>query len=211
MKDEDQQKVNLDLQADQEPEESSNLEEVVLEDLGPGGEELPDSEKIKKNRLSLEERWKTRIAKLEKERDEYLAGWQRALADYQNLSRRLVEEKKDWGALAVRDFIEELFPVLDAYEAARNNKEAWGSVGKDWRTGIEYIFDLLQAKISERSVERFGAVGDLYEANFYEALENLETEDETKNQRVAQIIASGYKYKDHLLRPAKVKVFLSKK
>jgi len=213
MKDEkDENEQNLDTENTENVENTEEQsEDVIFEDLNQEGEEMSEVEKAKKNKINLEEKYKDKIEKLEKERDEYLAGWQRALSDYKNLSKRSLEEKKDWGALAVKDFIEELFPVLDTYDAAKSNGQVWESVDKDWRLGIEYIFDLFEQKIADRSIERFGKVGDIYEANSYEALENIETNEENKNQTIAQVISSGYKYKNNLLRPAKVKVYLMKK
>jgi hypothetical protein len=86
--------------------------------------------------------------------------------------------------------------------------------------GIEYIFDIFKNKLSERGIEKFGNVGDEYDANLYEAVENIEVpqaseggvnpDDQNKNHKVAQVIASGYKYNGKLLRAAKVKVWVLK-
>jgi molecular chaperone GrpE (heat shock protein) len=74
----------------------------------------------------------------EQERDEYLAGWKRALADYDNLKKDLASEKEH-----ARDIIREsvalsLLPVLDSFDQVQVadvlNRGRQSAAGRDSRS-----------------------------------------------------------------------------
>jgi len=48
--------------------------DVIFEELNAEGEVMSEKEKAKYNKSALEEKYKEKIEKLEKERDEYLGG-----------------------------------------------------------------------------------------------------------------------------------------
>ncbi len=185
--------------------DESPIEEFV--DVDADGEELMGASVGVNTIKKLREKVKT----LEYEKAEYMLNWQRALADYKNREKQITEEKKEWGAYAVKRYTEDLLIVMDTYDAAKSNKEAWEMVDTNWRSGIEYIFNTFENKLAEQGFEKFGAVGEEYSPELHEALGVLEAktdEDKIKNQnKIAQIIMSGYMYKAVLFRAAKVKVW----
>jgi molecular chaperone GrpE len=97
--------------------------------------------------------------------------------------------------------------VLDTYDAARVNKEAWEKVDPNWRSGIEYIFSTFNQKLESENLKSFGEVGDTYDANLHEAVETVETDDKNKDGTLANILMRGYKINESILREAKVKVY----
>lgn len=185
-----------------ELENDNNLqdaEEFVFEDLNEEGEELSQKDKIKK----LQEK----IKLLTKEKQEYLSGWQRAQADYRNREKQINIERSEYGKYAVKSFVEDLLPILDTYDAARSNKQAWDAVDQNWRAGIEYIFSTFENKLKEHNVEAFALEGDKFDPTKHEPLESVDTEDKSKDETIDKVIMKGYTYGDKVLRPAKVKVF----
>lgn len=177
--------------------------DAEFEDLDVEGEELSTRDKLKK----LNEK----IRLLTKEKQEYLSGWQRAQADYANREKEIAKEKSEYGRYAVKNFIEDLLPVLDTYDAARSNKSVWESVDQNWRAGIEYIFSTFETTLAREGVEGFGAVGDKYDPEKHEALEKTDTEDKSLDGTIDKVIMRGYTYNNKgyssVIRPAKVKVF----
>ena len=170
-------------------------------ELGEDGEEMSGKDQTKKLR--------EKIKKLENEKQEYLNSWQRALADYKNREMQIEKEKKEWGGYAVKRFAEELLVVMDTYDAAKSNKEAWEKVDHNWRVGIEYIFMTFESKLAEQGFEKFGKVGDVFNPEIHEGLgivDVTEGRDDDKN-KISQLIMSGYNYKGQLFRAAKVKVW----
>ena len=139
---------------------------------------------------------------------EYLTAWQRERADFQNFKKQEAERASTMGSYARERFIEELFPVLDAYDMAFANKEAWEKVDKSWRMGVEYIHQQLLKVLSENGVEEVPAtIGDKVDANLHEPIESIPTEDTSKDHTIAKVLQKGYKTKDKVLRPARVHVY----
>ena len=190
---------NLPNQDNLESEISSDEDDVVEFVFNDDGEEDIKAT-LKKLRKDL------KVAKSKEM--EYLTAWQRERADFQNFKKQEAEHSSMMGSYARERFIEELFPVLDAYDMAFANKEAWEKVDKNWRVGVEYIHQQLLKVLSENGVEEVKAdVGDVANANLHEPMDTLSTDDRSKDHTVAQVMQKGYKTKDRVVRPARVKIF----
>lgn len=146
-----------------------------------------------------------KIKKLEEEKKEYLDLSQRTKADYINFKKEVDEMRASDRKFATKKFIAELLPVLDAYDMAQGNKEAWEKVDSNWRVGIEYIFNQLKGILEKEGVTRFGAVGDAFDPELHESLESVPVSDEAKNDTIVAVLQSGYRMHELILRPARVK------
>jgi molecular chaperone GrpE len=146
-----------------------------------------------------------KVSKLESEKKEYLDLSQRLRADYMNLKKEIDHERMEGRKLASKRIIEELLPVLDAYDMAQGNKEAWEAVDKNWRFGIEHIFSQLKQVLEREGVTQFGAVGEAFDPSLHESMEHLPVEEESQDGTIMQILQKGYRMKDVVLRPARVK------
>jgi molecular chaperone GrpE len=147
-----------------------------------------------------------RIKTLEKEKQEYLLMSQRTKADYINFKKEVEDTKAKDRKYATKKFIEELIPVLDAYDSARNNKDAWEKVDQNWRIGIEYIFGQIMAVLEREGVTAYGKVGDVFDPLLHETLESVAVTDTAQNDTLVKVLQSGYKMHDMVLRPARVHV-----
>lgn len=174
-------------------------EDVVIEESTEEGEALSGAAKVKK----LQEKIKV----LEKEKQEYLDGWQRARADYANLQKSTDEDKKRVRGFIEEGMIEELVPVVDSFAMAMQNKEAWEKVDQNWRTGVEYIHQQLMNVLKEHHLSVFGTIGDVFDPSLHQAVSDTETDDSKLDHRLASVLQQGYKLGDTILRPARVSVF----
>jgi len=154
---------------------------------------------------------KEKIKELQKEKQEYLDGWQRARADYANLQKTTDEDRKRLRNMIEENFIEELIPVVDSFSMAMSNKEAWEKVDPNWRTGVEYIYQQLMNTLKERSFATFGAGGESFDPTLHEAVSEVETEDPTREHTIAIVLQQGYNLGDNVLRAARVSVYTAKK
>ena len=150
---------------------------------------------------------KKEIKKLKEEKAEYLDGWQRARAEMVNLKKQHTAEKKLFTSLGREAFLLEITPILDNFEAAFSNKEAWEKVDKNWRTGIEYIYNQFLQILENNGVEQIGEIGEKFDEKIHSAIENIPTEKKEKDQTIAEITQKGYKIGEKIIREAKVKVF----
>ncbi|HEY4478245.1 MAG TPA: nucleotide exchange factor GrpE, partial [Candidatus Paceibacterota bacterium] len=75
---------------------------------------------------NLREKLKKALA----EKQEYLDNWQRDKADFINARKRDEEAQKDFLRFSNENIITELIPVLDSFNMAMGNKEAWEKADK---------------------------------------------------------------------------------
>lgn len=172
-------------------------DDIELEETDESGE-VSLKERIKKLKDKLEV--------LQKEKEEYLLGWQRTKADYANLVKNTDLEKKELIQFANRKLISEIIPVLDNYALAKANKTAWESVDPNWRKGIEYIFSQLEGVLEKQELKTIGVVGEKFDPNLHESLELVHVSDKMQDDTVMEVIQNGYEISGRVIRPAKVKV-----
>lgn len=152
-----------------------------------------------------------KIKKLESEKKEYLDLSQRTRADYMNFKKEVESNRVQERKFATKNLITDLLPVLDAYDMAQANKEAWEKVDQNWRIGIEYIFNQMKGVLEKEGVTQFGAVGETFDPLLHESMEAVQVDDETKDNTIVQVLQKGYKMVDTILRPARVKTGSFKK
>lgn len=145
-----------------------------------------------------------KIKKLESEKQEYLDQSLRTRADYVNFKKEVDTNRITERKFATKRFIEELLPVLDSYDMAQGNKEAWEKVDQNWRIGIEYIFNQFKTVLENEGVTQFGKVGDTFDPHLHESMEQVTVENEGDNDKVMRVLQNGYKMNDSILRVARV-------
>ncbi len=120
----------------------------------------------------------------------------RALADYDNLSKRVERERQDLGKLASISVIIKLLPVLDNLEAAQIHL-------KDQGLAIS-IVEFKKVLSEEGLTEISPKVGDEFNPGAMEAIEAVAGKDKGK---VSELVLTGWKFSDGtVVRHAKVKV-----
>lgn len=140
---------------------------------------------------------KVKKTEIEQEKEELKNRLARALADYQNLVKRLEREQSEVYLRATRNFVEDLLPVFDDLERAQIHLQDQG-LGM----GLEHLQRVLD---SHDITEIAAKIGDEFNSEIHEAIDS--TDGGSKNT-LAQILSKGYKWKDgKIIRPAKVQVY----
>jgi molecular chaperone GrpE len=121
----------------------------------------------------------------------------KALADYQNLEKRIAEEKANWIKLATRGFILRILPTLDHLDTALKGAKDSGDTSS-WLNGIELAVGEFRKALQEEGLEPVGC--ESFDPNFHEAI-GVSDGPEGKIIDVAQM---GYTLNGKLIRPAKV-------
>ena len=183
-------------------EESDIVFDPEIEEPIDDGYELAVPAKVKK----LQER----IKELEKEKTEYLDGWQRARADYANLQKSTDEDKKRLKSILEEDWMHKLIPVVDSFQMAFVNREAWEKIDPAWRSGVEYIYQQLMNTLESHGLKLFGEVGETFDPTKYEAVSEEETDDKNLDHTIAKVIQRGFIFGDQVIRPARVVVYTKK-
>ncbi len=155
----------------------------------------------KQNKTEEQKLTDPKIAELEKQvaaltiqLDERTNQWKRALADYQNLDKRVGEERIDFVRYAAKNFIVRLLAIVDDFEKAQAHVKDQG-LG----LALKKLFELLK----QEGVEKIDTLGKEYDIHSMEALVTEEGKDDGK---VLEELRSGYTMHGAILRPAQVKV-----
>ncbi|MBI4094368.1 MAG: nucleotide exchange factor GrpE [Candidatus Liptonbacteria bacterium] len=142
-----------------------------------------------------------KLGECEKKRDEYLAGWQRAKADFINYKREELARLQDMAKYAVAELVEELICVLDSFDLGIAALEKQGPVEK----GVYMIRVQLEDVLKKRGLERIAVKrGDRFDPSIAEVVG--ETDSELPEGTVVEEIEPGYRLYDKIIRPARVKV-----
>jgi molecular chaperone GrpE len=173
-------------------------EEIIYDDSENFNSLSDATDKIKKLKEEL------KVCREEKQ--EYLDGWQRSKADFVNLKKRSADEVLDSRDRASENFIMDLLPVLDSFDMAFKNKEAWESAPVQWRKGIEYIYSQILSVLENNQVKLIDPLGDEFDPNMHHSAMNVAVEDQSQDGKVVDVILKGYRIRDRVLRPAHVKV-----
>jgi len=176
-----------------------NIDDVVFVPSDEDGSELSVKDVTKKLR--------DEIKILQKEKEEYLTGWQRAKADYINLQKDLEAVRLNVAILTKEKMTEKLLPVLDSFEMAFDNKEHWEKIDKDWQDGITSIYQQFISGLANSGIEKIDQAEILFDPNFHQSISVVETIDESKNHMVEKILQTGYKIGERVIRPAKVIIY----
>lgn len=152
---------------------------------------------------------KEELKKCQEEKNEYLDGWQRSKADFVNFKKRTEEDKKTLRKYANEDLILSLLPTLDNFEAALKD-HGEGEEIKKWKTGFDHIYNQLKRTLELVEVEELNPTGKDFNPSEHEAIEEILTDDQKLDHKVAEVLMKGYKLGDKILRAPQVKVWVLK-
>ena len=176
-----------------------DFEDVSFVESTEDGDELPTKDVAKKLREE--------IKKLQKEKEEYLTGWQRAKADYINLQKELSSAHVSTSILTKEKVVEKLLPALDSFEMAFANLEHWEKLDKDWQNGIKSIHKQFLTGLLNSGIETIEESEVPFDPSIHQSINIVETGDESKDHTVEKVLQVGYKIGDRVIRPAKVTIY----
>ncbi len=122
---------------------------------------------------------------------------QRLQADYSNYRKRVDRDRAVAYELAVASVLNELLPILDDLDRARTHGELEG--------GFKSVADQIENAVTKIGLVKFGEAGTPFDPQIHEALMHL-TSTEVNEVTATEILQKGYKYKERVLRPARVTV-----
>ncbi|MGD8744457.1 MAG: nucleotide exchange factor GrpE [Candidatus Woesebacteria bacterium] len=124
----------------------------------------------------------------------------RALADYDNLRKR-VETDVDEGIKRIKKrLLSNMLSVFDMLEDVQEHVNDAGLA-----IAINEFRDTLK---EEGAQEVKAGKGDEFDEDSFEAVETIKTKDKKKKGKVAEMVLTGWRYKDgSIIRPVKVKVY----
>ena len=131
-------------------------------------------------------------AKIEQQRDAML----RAVAETENVRKRVQAEAASSQKYAVERFAESLLPVMDSLEAALQTKDV---------SGIELTLRQLKGTLEKASIREVNpAPGERFDPHRHQAMAAVPSDADPNT--VVVVMQKGYALHDRVLRPALVTV-----
>jgi len=125
------------------------------------------------------------------------ADLQRLQAEYANYRKRVERDRAVAHESAIGAVLTELLAILDDVDRAEQHGELSG--------GFKAVADQLNSITSRIGLEKYGTEGEAFDPQIHEALMHEESAD-VEVPTASKILQSGYKYKERILRPARVSV-----
>ena len=175
----------LDLEDTEEDKEEQTVQEsredsAKIEDL---------KEKLKKKENTIQE-LKDRVRHLK--------------ADFDNYKKRQSTQKEEQVTKEKGELIKDLVPLYDNLDRAFKSFEK--NDDKDsFVEGVEKIYAQFDEFLEKRDIEPIIAEGEQFDPNKHQALMKVES-DEHEHNEITEEFERGYKYKNKVLKPSKVKV-----
>lgn len=188
---------------DAEAEEISDHLDEILEEVDQEQVDLEGLEESAQTLPSIEE-LQAEIENLRGEAEEYLDGWQRALAEFSNYKKRVEREQEEARARITGDILIRYLDVLDDFERALKDRPE-DKQSESWLAGIELIYQKLKLILEAEGVAVIEAEGETFNPNFHEALSYEDSEDHDDGQ-VIEVLKKGYVLGERVIRPALVRV-----
>lgn len=145
------------------------------------------------------------IKKLEEENKDLQDKFTRALADYQNLQKRVQAERADMAKFGSQRLIEALIPTLDNFSYAWKADNTEEKDYKKFHESIQLIYKNLIQSLEAQGIKVIAPnKGDEVNVQEHEAI--MELESEIENGKIAEILSPGYKLHDRVIKVAQVAV-----
>src|SRR4051794_38021811 len=150
----------------------------------------------------------TRLAAIEAELAETKDRLLRALAETENVRRRLQRERDDAQKYAAGAFAKDLLSPLDNLRRALDampEAETTDPRARSLRDGVAAIERELLAAFDRHGLKRIDPKGERFDHNFHQAMFETERPD-VPSGTIVEVLQPGYVLQDRLLRPAMVGV-----
>jgi molecular chaperone GrpE len=137
------------------------------------------------------------VAVLQSTVEERTRDLQRITAEFQNYRKRVERDKARSGELATAAVLQSLLPVLDDMDRAREHGDLNGPFGS--------VAEQLVNALAKHGLESFGTKGDAFDPQIHEAVAHMQMPG-VDGPTCIDVMRSGYRLGDKLLRPALVAV-----
>ena len=143
---------------------------------------------------------KKKTNELEQKAADLEAQLKRALADYQNLEKRISEGRSELTSFVGGELIKRMLPVLDHLE------QALAGISEDerqsgWARGVELAVKEFEGVLQSEGLDEIPADG-VFDPALHEAVDTRDGE----NNMILEVVRKGYNLNGKVLRPAQVVV-----
>lgn len=157
-----------------------------------------------KNMLSEVQKLYKQLEEKDEEYNKIYNRYLRALADYENLQKRIKEERAKFIKNANENLLIKLLDLADTFEKAKATITSGEANKTDLiKDGFQTVSKQFNSILKNEGVERIQAVGKKFDPNYHEAI-FVKPDTDVEDDTVLEEVQIGYLLNSSLLRPTKV-------
>jgi molecular chaperone GrpE len=175
---------------------------------------MPSGEREQKMNSSMQAKQPSPTAAGDADSDDAMAGLQadldrfrdlalRSQADFENYKKRAAREKEDAVKYANSSLLQRLVSILDNFELGLAAAKTEGTQSPIY-SGMVLVQKQLNDLLEENGLQAIEAEGKKFDPNLHEAIAHEPSD--SPEETVIRQARRGYRFKDRLLRPARVVV-----
>jgi len=161
-----------------------------------------DQEKKEKTQESAEKELQTCQLELEQLKEKFV----HVAADLENFTRRINKERMQWAHRAQELVFLDMLSIIDDFDRSLEEQKKV-ELSKDmqaWLSGFNMIGSALTKLLEKYDVKEITEV-QVFDPSYHEALMQVDSPDHESGE-IVQVMQKGYRFKESVLRPAKVSV-----
>lgn len=145
------------------------------------------------------------LVEAKQQADEYLDNLQRERASFANYKRRIDQENADIYQKSLGDLAKLFLPAIDDLERSLKHRPE-GAAAQQWVEGVDLILKKLLTTLQTHGIHPIDVKpGDLFDPTLHEAISHEENDTYSDGQ-IIEVVQTGYKNNDRVIRPALVRV-----
>jgi molecular chaperone GrpE len=193
-------------QKNEEKKEANEKREKLLQEVEAQEKETLTAE-VEQTKKELKQMEKD-LEKARLEASEYLDVLKRLKAEFDNFRKRMLKEQSEFLKLAATQIILQLLPVVDNFERALAHKVQPDKLD-EYMSGWQLVYSQLLDVLHKEGLKEIEAVNVAFDPLKHEAMLQVAT-DAVPEGHIVEVLEKGYELKGRVIRPAKVKVAVSK-
>ncbi len=147
---------------------------------------------------------KKELTECEKEKQQYLEGWQRTKADFINYRKQEEKGREQQVKKSQRFLLLEILPVAEDLERLETASKEQKTELESLRRAIAQIRMKMDQFLSKEGISKIKSRGEEFNPHLHEAVK--QEKSRYPKDKIIEEVAPGYLHHGELLRPAKVKV-----
>jgi molecular chaperone GrpE len=189
----------------EETENTTNENEIIDSNL-----EETNSKKEKKEGKFFkkkDDKLHKQIETLEESNKELKDKYLRLVAEYDNYRKRTAKERIELSDLVRSNLLLEFLPIVDDIDRAiQHLKETTNEDFSKNIEGVQLIADKFHRFLANYDITEIESMGKDFDVDVHEAVTKFPVQNESEKGKVVNVIQTGYKMKDKVIRFAKVVV-----
>ena len=136
------------------------------------------------------------------EKDKFL----RLFAEFENYKKRTTRERIELFKTAGQEVMTSLLPVVDDFERALSHIEE-DKEAEEVSKGILLVYQKFYNTLAQKGLSKIATnAGDVFDAEIHEAITQIPAENDKMKGKIIDVIESGYKLGEKIIRYPKVVV-----